>query len=89
MKTFKLTVDMRDRRDGTITRQSIFAPGANHPAASWAAESLGMALAVCSGGVLLCIATQVIDTKLDWSIPMIDADEREIYIDWDEEYPHD
>lgn len=88
MKTFKLSVDMKDRRDGTVSRQSVFAPGANPIAVSRAAEKLGLALAVCSGGVLVCVATQITDTGLDWSLPMIDADDR--IVEWDdEEYPHE
>ena len=89
MKTFKVTVDMKDRRDDTVHRQSLFAPGQNERTASAAADQLGLALAIASGGVLVCVATQVIDTGLDWSIPMIDADDRIIDVDWDDEYPHD
>ncbi len=89
MKTYKITVDMKDRRDATVHRQSLFAPGLNERTASAAADKVGLALAIASGSVLVCIATQVIDTGLDWSPPMIDADEREIEIDWDDQYPHE
>jgi len=89
LRVYNLTISMRDRRDATVSKQDMIVRGASKTAVHAAAENIGLALAIASGGVLVCVATQVTDTGLDWSSPMIDADEREIEIDWDDQYPHD
>jgi hypothetical protein len=59
MRDFLLTVTMKNRQDESTFERDFATPALNRRTAMAGADALGLALAVASGGVLVCIATQV------------------------------
>lgn len=89
MRIYRLTATMKERGNSNQFEFSVEAPAVSDHAALAASKKMGLALAIASSGMLVCVSNEVLDTRLDWSIPMIDADDREIDVDWDDEYPHE